>query len=123
MNDEMLAREVPNWMLYDLMRDMRDDIAKLDTKLSAVESRLDIKIDAVESKLEAKIDAVDARLTSVASRLETKIDKNTERIEDLFLRQDKVKVSFSRTFAIANAVFSGLVAYVTVLFTGEYQTS
>ncbi len=108
----MSAREVPNWMLYDLLRDMREDIAKLDTRLTAVESRL-----------EAKIDAVDAKLTAVESRLETKIDKNTERIEELFLRQDKVKVSFSRTFAIANAVFSGLVAYVTVLFTGEYQTS
>ena len=112
----MRARDVPNWMLYDLMRDMREDIAKLDTKLTAVETRLDVKIDALDARLTAKIDGIEAKL-------EAKIDKNTERIEELVLRQDKVKVSFSRTFAIANAIFSGFVAYVTVLFTGEYQTS
>lgn len=111
----MRAREVPNWMLYDLMRDMKEDIAALELKLESKIDAVDARLTAVEAKLEAKIDAVDAKL-------EAKIDKNTERIEGLYLNQDKVKISFSRTFAFANAIFSGFVAYFTVLFTGEYQT-
>ncbi len=93
MNEDMHTREIQNWMLYDLLREVKDDIARL------------------EARLEAKIDKNTDR-----------IDKNTERIEGLYLNQNKVKISFSRTFAIANMLFSGIIAYFTVLFTGKYQT-
>lgn len=52
-----------------------------------------------------------------------KIDKNseeirhlTERIDYLYLNRDKVKISFSKTFAFGTVLFSGLFAYVLALF-------
>ena len=96
----MHTREIQNWMLYDLLREIKEDISRVKEDIARLEARLEAKIDKNTER----------------------IDKNTERIEGLYLNQNKVKISFSRTFAIANIIFSGIIAYFTVLFTGKYQS-
>lgn len=91
MNQEMPPKEVPNWVLYDL-----------------VERRF--------NEMDRKFEAIDRRFES----LETKVEKNTESINELYLNRDKLKLTFSNGFALGTGLFSAVIAFVTALFTGTY---
>ena len=62
----------------------KEDIARLDGKIDAVEERLNGKIDTVEERLNSKIDAVagqlNSRIDAVEARLDAKIDSLENRL-------------------------------------------
>lgn len=87
MDENMHVREVPNWMLYDLIRNMQE--------------QMDIRFS------ELKQDGI---------RMEAKLDRNSERIEELYFNRDRVKITFSRAFAVGvtliSAMLSSLMAFI-----------
>lgn len=87
----MRARIVPNWMLYDMIRDMKNELKE--------------DIVRVETKVDKGIE-----------RLEEKIDENSHKIDEISQGQDKVKITFSRTFAFGTIFFSMFISYITALF-------
>ena len=94
--ENMHAREVPNWMLYDLIMEFKKDVER---RFEDVDRRFEV----VERKFES---------------LEAKIDKNSERINELYMRGDKVKIGFSRQVLLGNGAFAAVIAFFTSLFTG-----
>lgn len=115
----MNTNTVPNWMIYDLLQSIKDDLdrkfCELKEDISEFKqqhkediSRLEIKIEKFEAKIE--------KLEIKVEKIEAKIDKNTEQINELFLYREKVQISFSKTFAFLNIFFSALIAYFAALF-------
>lgn len=98
MNQDMLPKEVPNWMLYDLVERRFNE--------------MDRKFDAIDRRFEA----IDRRFEA----LEAKVEKNTESINELYLNRDKLKLTFSNGFALGTGLFSAVIAFFTALFTGTY---
>lgn len=99
--ENMHVREVPNWMLYDLIVDFKRDV---DRRFMEVDNKFE------EFRKEVKQDF---------AAMEAKIDKNTELINELYRRGDKIELSFSRKVLLGNGVFAGLVAFFTALITGR----
>ncbi len=58
----------------------KEDIARLDGKIDAVEGRLNGKIDAAEERLNGKIDAAEERLNGKIDKLDAKIDATSNRL-------------------------------------------
>ena len=58
----------------------KEDIARLDGKIDAVEERLNGKIDAAEERLNGKIDAAEERLNSQIVQLDAKIEATSNRL-------------------------------------------
>ena len=127
----MNTNSVPNWMLYDLIRSMKDD---MDRKFSELKedisefrqqhkediARLETRIDKLEvkfDKLEAKVEKLDEKI----EKLNEKVDNNTQQINELFLNREKIQISFSKTFAFTNVFFSVLIAYLAALFTWKIK--
>ena len=67
-----------------LRQDIRQDIARLESRLDAKinesESRLDAKIDGLESRLDAKIDALDARIDGLEARMREDMKQLSDRL-------------------------------------------
>ena len=131
MTEDMHTNTVPNWMLYDLIRSMKDD---MDRKFSEIKedisefrqqhkediTRLETRIDKLEvkfDKLEAKVEKLDEKI----EKLNEKVDNNTQQINELLLNREKIQISFSKTFAFANIFFSVLIAYLAALFTWKIK--
>ena len=51
----------------------KEDIARLDGKIDALEERLDGKIDALEERLNGKVDALENRLNGKINALENRL--------------------------------------------------
>ena len=94
MNNMHHAAEITNGMLYDLIRDMKEDISR--------------RFDEVDKRFEMN----ERRITS----METDIKDIREKLNILIYDRDKVKITFSRTFAFSTIFFSALIAYVVALF-------
>ncbi len=134
----MHTNTVPNWMLYDLIRSMKDDmdrkfseikedisefrqqhkedITRLETRIDRLETRID-KLEVKFDKLEAKVEKLDEKI----EKLNEKVDNNTQQINELLLNREKIQISFSKTFAFANIFFSVLIAYLAALFTWKIK--
>ena len=67
-----------------LRQDIRQDMARLESRLDAKinesESRLDAKIDGLESRLDAKIDALDARIDGLEARMREDMKQLSDRL-------------------------------------------
>ena len=94
MNNMHHAAQITNGMLYDLIRDMKEDISR--------------RFDEVDKRFEMN----ERRITS----METDIKDIREKLNILIYDRDKVKITFSRTFAFSTIFFSALIAYVVALF-------
>jgi len=101
--ENMHAREVPNWMLYDLIMEFKKDVYLRFDEVNRKFEDVDRRFENVERKFES---------------LEAKIDKNSERINELYMRGDKVKIGFSRQVLLGNGAFAAVIAFFTSLFTG-----
>ncbi len=88
-------------MLYDLIRDLKTD---MDRRFNEIDKKFEDANNKME-KLEVKIDKNTEQITHL-----------TERVDYLFLNREKIKISFSKTFAFGTALFSAFVSYVLVLF-------
>lgn len=73
-------------------------------------------INGLKQDIDRRFNELDARM----SRLEIKVEKNSERIEELFLRGDKIQIGFSRTMLAGNSLLSGIIAFIVAMFTGQY---
>ncbi len=103
--EEMQAQAISNNLLFELIRDFKEDQRAFNESLK---EDMDRKFERMEEQIRDLKKAVD--------RNSEKIEKNSERIEELFFKRDNVKITFSRTFAFANMFISALVAYFVVLF-------
>ena len=67
-----------------LRQDIRQDIARLESRLDAKinesESRLDAKIDGLESRLDAKIDGLEARIDGLEARMREDMKQLSDRL-------------------------------------------
>ncbi len=102
-----------------LRQDIRQDMARLESRLDAKikesESRLDAKIKESESRLDAKIDGVDAKIDG----LDAKIDRLEARMrEDIKQLSDRVaRVEYSQ------AKLEGLLEGLREAITGRAAAS
>ncbi len=67
-----------------LRQDIRQDMARLESRLDAKinesESRLDAKIDGLESRLDAKIDGLEARIDGLEARMREDMKQLSDRL-------------------------------------------
>ena len=101
MNNMHHAAQITNGMLYDLIRDMKEDISR---RFDEVDRRFD--------EVDKRFEMNERRITS----METDIKDIREKLNILIYDRDKVKITFSRTFAFSTIFFSALIAYVVALF-------
>src|SRR3989338_2723147 len=100
MNQEMPPKEVPNWMLYDL----------IDRRFNEVDRRfeeVDRKFEEMDKKFETRFSLLEAGMW----KLEAKVEENTKCINELYLNRDKLKLTFSNAFALGTGLFSGIIAF------------
>lgn len=101
----MRAIIVPNWMLYDMIRDMKNELKE--------------NIVRVETKVDKGIERLDAKIDQTAEKLDAKIDENSHKMNEILQSRDKVKITFSRTFAFGTILFSAFLSYVLAFFSRE----
>ncbi len=94
MNNMHHTAQITNGMLYDLIKDMKDDIKDMKQDISR------------------RFDLNEKRISS----MESEIKDIHKKLNELFYERDKVKITFSRTFAFGTMFFSALIAYVVALF-------
>lgn len=108
----MHAQEVTNQMLYNHIEAIHHKLEAMDRRFKKMEN----KLEEMDRRFTAKIDRLDAKV----DRLDEKLAKNTERIDEIYLSREKVKVTFSRTFAAGTGIIASMMAYIVWLFTGSY---
>jgi len=109
--ESMHAREVPNWMLYDLIMEFKKDV---DRRFENMER----KFESLEAKVDRNYEVLDAKIDASNARMEAKIDRTVELVTELYKRGDKVKIGFSRQVLLGNGAFAAVIAFFTSLFTG-----
>ncbi len=100
--------QITNGMLYDLIKDMKDDMCR---KFNEVDRRFD--------EVDRRFDEVDKRFDLNERRvecLETDMKDIRNKLNELLYERDKVKITFSRTFATGTMFFSGLIAFIVAMF-------
>ena len=80
------------------VRELRQQVARLDTKIEGVDQRLSSKIDGVDQRLSAKIDAVDKTLSD-------KIDDVKKGVGDLRVAMER---SFKKAERLSYGLYFGL---------------
>lgn len=108
MNEDMYTNDISNRMLYDLIMDMKQE---MDRRFEAVDRRFE--------SMDRKFESLEAKFDNNTARLEVKIDRNTELINELYRRGDKVELSFSRKVLLGNGLFAGVISFFVALFTGR----
>jgi hypothetical protein len=112
MNNMHHAAQITNGMLYDLIRDMKDDINRRFEEQKAYTDRRFEIIDDKFRTIDDRFRIIDDKFITLINQVE----KNTNMLEEIHFNRDKTKVTFSRTFAFSTMFFSSLIAYLVALF-------
>ncbi len=101
--------QITNGMLYDLIKDMKDDINR---RFEEQKTYTDRRFEEQKTYTDRRFEVIDDKFTTLIKQVE----KNTNMLEEIYFNKDKTKITFSRTFAFSTMFFSGLIAYVVALF-------
>lgn len=122
------AAQITNGMLYDLIMEMKGDMnrrfdevdkkfADVDKKFTDVDRRFD-EVDKKFTEIYRRFDEVDKRFDMNERRIESLEDEVKDvgkKLNELVYERDKIKITFSRTFAGGTMFFSGLIAFIVAM--------
>lgn len=108
METEMNPPQVTNWMIYELLKDFKEDtnrrFLEVDRRFSEIDNRF--------SEIDRKFLRVDGRF----DKLQSEMAEDRKKLNEIYESRDYVTVKFTRTWAIASFLMAILASITTIAF-------
>ncbi len=122
----MEMENVTNGMLYDLIRDFKDDVnrrfAEVDKRFEQVDRRFEQMTAEMNSRFEQITADMNSRFEQVhreMDEMKEMIKEDRKKLNEVYESRDRVTVTFSRTFVGINMVLSAMVSSFVSLLMGR----
>ncbi len=111
----MEMENVTNGMLYDLIRDFKDDVNRRFAEVDKRFEQVDKRFEQIDKRFE-QVDKRFEQLYKEMGEMREAMKEDRNKLNEVYESRDKVTITFSRTFVGINMVLSAMVsAFISLL--------